>query len=167
MVLRFGLAPIQDTLAKVDSDHVNDPPIEGANSKVGGIAHGESCTRTIVTVGDGSAMSRSPRPTANGPVVEVDLGAILFLLVPIGAIPRYGMSKNSKHVVPNPAGGWAVKNSGATRASKTFDTQADAIDYGRAAAKKTQSELYIHGKDGTIKNKNSYGRDPNPPKDKK
>ena len=77
------------------------------------------------------------------------------------------MAKVSKHVVPSPAGGWAVKNSGATRASKTFDTQAQAIEYGRTAAKKTQSELYIHGRDGTIKNKNSYGNDPLPPKDKK
>lgn len=77
------------------------------------------------------------------------------------------MSKVSKHVVPNPAGGWAVKNSGATRASRTFDTQADAVKYGRTTAKKSHAELYIHGRDGTIKDKNSYGNDPLPPKDKK
>ncbi|CAN5283497.1 DUF2188 domain-containing protein [soil metagenome] len=77
------------------------------------------------------------------------------------------MTKISKHVVPNPAGGWAVKNSGATRASRTFGTQAEAVEYGRAAAKRTHSELYVHGRDGTIKNKNSYGADPFPPKDKK
>lgn len=77
------------------------------------------------------------------------------------------MTKTSKHVVPNPAGGWSVKNSGATRASRTFDTQDEAVKYGRTAAKSSHSELYIHGKDGTIKNKNSYGRDPLPPKDQK
>lgn len=77
------------------------------------------------------------------------------------------MTKTSKHVVPQPTGGWAVKNSGATRASRTFDTQADAIKYGRNVAKQERSELYIHGRDGTIKNKNSYGNDPLPPKDKK
>ena len=77
------------------------------------------------------------------------------------------MPKTSKHVVPSPGGGWAVKNSGATRASRTFGTQADAIAYGRTAAKKEQSELYVHGRDGTIKNKNSYGNDPFPPKDRK
>jgi hypothetical protein len=76
------------------------------------------------------------------------------------------MSKVSKHVVPNPAGGWAVKSAGATRASKTFETQAEAIRYGRTVAKKEQSELYVHGRDGTIKNKNSYGNDPMPPKDR-
>ena len=77
------------------------------------------------------------------------------------------MNKPSKHVVPSPSGGWAVKNSGATRASKTFDTQQQAISYGRDAAKRASAELYIHGRDGTIKNKNSYGRDPMPPRDKK
>lgn len=77
------------------------------------------------------------------------------------------MSATSKHVVPNLSGGWAVRNSGATRASRTFDTQAAAVKYGRDAARKTHAELYVHGKDGTIKGRNSYGRDPYPPKDKK
>ena len=77
------------------------------------------------------------------------------------------MAKASKHVVPSPSGGWAVKTAGASRVGKTFDTQAKAIEYGRDAARKTQTELYIHGRDGTIKNKNSYGKDPSPPKDKR
>lgn len=77
------------------------------------------------------------------------------------------MSKASKHVVPNPSGGWSVKNSGATRASRTFDTQQQAVTYARDAARKVGTELYVHGRDGTIKNKNSYGNDPMPPKDKK
>ena len=53
------------------------------------------------------------------------------------------------------------------RASKTFDTQQQAVDYGRTAAKKVGTELYIHGRDGTIKDKRSYGNDPMPPRDKK
>jgi Uncharacterized protein conserved in bacteria (DUF2188) len=77
------------------------------------------------------------------------------------------MIKPSKHVVPNPAGGWAVKSSGATRAAKTFDTQQQAISFGRDAAKKSGTELYVHGRDGTIKAKNSYGNDPIPPRDKR
>jgi len=77
------------------------------------------------------------------------------------------MSKASKHVVPSPSGGWSVKNSGAARASKNFETQQQAISYGRDAAKRSRTELYIHGRDGTIKNKNSYGNDPMPPRDKK
>jgi len=77
------------------------------------------------------------------------------------------MSRLSKHVVPRPAGGWAVKNSGAARATRTFDTQAEAIKFGRSAAKKDNAEFYVHGKDGTIKQKDSYGRDPLPPKDRR
>lgn len=77
------------------------------------------------------------------------------------------MAKPSKHVVPSSSGGWAVKNSGAVRASKTFDTQQHAVDYATTAAKKTRTELYIHGRDGTIKDKRSYGNDPMPPRDKK
>lgn len=77
------------------------------------------------------------------------------------------MSKTSKHVVPNPSGGWSVKNSGASRASKVFDTQQQAVSYARDTAKKDRTELYVHGRDGTIKQKNSYGNDPYPPKDKK
>ena len=42
-----------------------------------------------------------------------------------------------------------------------------AVDYGRTAAKKVGTELYIHGRDGTIKDKRSYGNDPMPPRDKK
>lgn len=77
------------------------------------------------------------------------------------------MGKPSKHVIPSPGGGWAVKNSGATRASRTFDSQAEAITYGRNLAKSSHSELYIHGRDGTIKNKSSYGNDSMLPKDRK
>jgi Uncharacterized protein conserved in bacteria (DUF2188)/Ribosomal protein S10p/S20e len=62
----------------------------------------------------------------------------------------------SKHVIPNADGGWAVKSSGASRASRVFETQDEAIDYGVQAAKLSGSELYIHDFDGTIIDKNSY-----------
>ena len=77
------------------------------------------------------------------------------------------MTKASKHVVPSGTGGWADKNSGATRASRTFETQQQAVTYARDAAKKVGTELYIHGRDGTIKDKRSYGNDPMPPRDKR
>lgn len=77
------------------------------------------------------------------------------------------MTKASKHVVPTGTGGWAVKNSGATRASRTFETQQQAVTYAKDAAKKVGTELYIHGRDGTIKDKRSYGNDPMPPRDKR
>jgi hypothetical protein len=76
------------------------------------------------------------------------------------------MAKRSNHVVPS-SSGWAVKKSGAEKASKTFDTKEEAVDYGRVLSKNERTELYIHKSNGMIQNRNSYGNDPHPPKDKK
>ena len=75
--------------------------------------------------------------------------------------------KNSQHVVKNPEGGWSVKRGGSTRATKVHKTQAAAIKQATGIAKSQRAELYIHGADGKIREKNSYGNDPMPPKDKK
>lgn len=64
------------------------------------------------------------------------------------------------HVVPSEAGGWAVKTEGSTRARSTHDTQKDAINAGRQAAQKAKTELLIHGRDGRIRDRDSYGNDP-------
>lgn len=74
------------------------------------------------------------------------------------------MAKASIHVVTNPGGGWAVRKPGATRASKTFKTQTAAIVYGKDAAKKATGEFFIHKSNGLIRERNSYGNDPHPPK---
>ncbi|NID15148.1 DUF2188 domain-containing protein [Luteibacter yeojuensis] len=66
------------------------------------------------------------------------------------------MKKANKHVTPSSSGGWLVRKSGSSRASRTFDTQAEAVSYGRALAKKDGTALYVHGRDGSIKNKMSY-----------
>jgi hypothetical protein len=78
------------------------------------------------------------------------------------------MSKKNDdyHVVKN-GDQWAVKREGAQRASSTHQTQQDAIDSGRELAKKSQGELRIHRPNGQIRDSDSYGNDPNPPKDKK
>ncbi len=60
--------------------------------------------------------------------------------------------------------GWAVKSAGASRISKTFDRQQDAIDCARERAKNQASELIIKNKHGIIRQKNSYGNDPYPPR---
>lgn len=70
------------------------------------------------------------------------------------------MPRKDRHVVPNSDKGWSVRRSGAARASRVFDTQAQAIDYARSQAKKDKAELYIHKKDGTIRDRDSYGNDP-------
>jgi len=69
--------------------------------------------------------------------------------------------KNAKnvHVVPN-GKKWSAKVEGAQKATKTFATQKDTIVRARDMAIKNGSELFIHGKDGKIREKNSYGNDP-------
>ena|SRR5215203_5542516 len=71
------------------------------------------------------------------------------------------------HVVPSVDGGWSVKKEGADRASKRFPTQDAAESWGRMQSIKEQSALVIHRRDGTIAQKNSYGNDPHPPRDRK
>ena len=72
------------------------------------------------------------------------------------------MSKN-QHVVPHDDG-WAVRGEGNERATSVHDTQQQAIDAGREIAQNQGSELLIHGRDGQIRERNSYGNDPYPPK---
>lgn len=77
------------------------------------------------------------------------------------------MSKKSQHVVKGSKGGWDVKKGGGEKASRHFETQKEAIEWGRKVAKNQKAEFYVHGKDGKIREKDSYGNDPHPPKDKK
>lgn len=73
------------------------------------------------------------------------------------------MGKN-QHVTPHTNGGWQVKGAGNTRATVRTETQREAIDVARKMAIKEKSEVVIHGRDGRIREKNSYGNDPCPPK---
>ena len=75
------------------------------------------------------------------------------------------MGKNY-HVVPHEQG-WAVKGEGSQRASSVQETQQQAIDVGRQLAQSQHSELRIHGRDGRIRDSDSYGNDPIPPRDRK
>ena len=78
------------------------------------------------------------------------------------------MKRKERHVVPNSdKGGWDSKRENAERVSKHFETKKEAMDWSREKAKQEKSDLIPHGKDGKIQNPNSYGNDPNPPKDKK
>ncbi|MDN3240995.1 DUF2188 domain-containing protein [Glycomyces tritici] len=64
-------------------------------------------------------------------------------------------------------GQWKNKVTGNTKASNTAATKKDAVSKGKAQAKDLGAEHVIKNKDGKISQKNSYGNDPNPPKDKK
>ena len=69
----------------------------------------------------------------------------------------------NQHVVPH-NGGWAVRGAGNVRITRQFDTQRQAYDYGRQTALNQQSELFVHNRLGRIRQRNSYGNDPHPPK---
>lgn len=73
------------------------------------------------------------------------------------------MSKKNQHVVPH-GDEWAVKGAGNRKAASVHSTQAEAIERAREIAQNQQSELLIHGENGRIREKNSYGNDPFPPK---
>lgn len=73
------------------------------------------------------------------------------------------MAKKGQHVVPN-NGGWSVRKAGSGRVSGTYSTQAEAIQAGTRIAKNQKTELYVHGRDGRIRERNSYGSDSHPPK---
>ena len=68
------------------------------------------------------------------------------------------MGKNV-HIVSRPTG-WAVKTAGAERAATIVPTQAAAAAIGRQLAINRGSELFIHGLNGQIRERNTYGPDP-------
>ncbi|RUV80339.1 MAG: DUF2188 domain-containing protein [Mesorhizobium sp.] len=73
------------------------------------------------------------------------------------------MSKRNQHVVPHP-GGWAVKGAGNQKATSVHSTQREAIGAARELARNQGSEMFIHGENGRIRERNTYGNDPFPPK---
>ena len=78
------------------------------------------------------------------------------------------MSRKSEiHVVPHKDGGWATKKSGASRVGSRHSTQRDAIERARDQAIRDRTEVVIHRPNGKIRDKDSYGNDPYPPRDKK
>ncbi len=70
---------------------------------------------------------------------------------------------SNQHIVKHQKG-WAVKKAGSPKATLITTTQAEAIQVGKRIAKNQQSELVIHGLNGRIREKNSYGNDTCPPK---
>ena len=70
----------------------------------------------------------------------------------------------SYHVTPHPKGGWQVKSSGGKRATAIVSTQSGAVKIAAAKAKKFGCELFVHNQKGQIRERNSYGNDPHPPK---
>jgi hypothetical protein len=69
----------------------------------------------------------------------------------------------NQHVIP--AGDqWGVRGEGNEKLTSRHDTQREAIDAAREIARNQHSELLVHGTDGRIRERDSHGHDPNPPK---
>lgn len=74
--------------------------------------------------------------------------------------------KRGIHIVPR-GDGWASRKEGASRVGRLYDTQREALEGARPQAVRERVELVTHRKDGTIRDSDSYGNDPNPPRDKR
>jgi hypothetical protein len=77
------------------------------------------------------------------------------------------MGKHNQHVVPTGKGNWGVRGEGNSKITKVTPTQSEAISVATDIAKNQRSEVVIHGRDGKIRDKESQGNDPCPPKDTK
>jgi Uncharacterized protein conserved in bacteria (DUF2188) len=73
------------------------------------------------------------------------------------------MPGKNQHVLPY-GDKWAIKGEGNGRMTSVHDTQAEAVDRAREIARRQKSELLVHGRDGEIRSRDSYGNDPFPPK---
>lgn len=73
------------------------------------------------------------------------------------------MSGKNQHVVKR-EDGWAVRGEKNQRDTSHHRTQAEAEQAARSIAINQKSEVLIHGENGRIRERNSYGNDPFPPK---
>lgn len=68
------------------------------------------------------------------------------------------------HVVRSSDGNWRVKQDG--ERLSTHQTQRNADKRAAVEARKDGVDRVTHGRDGKIRSKDSFGPDPNPPRDR-
>ena len=73
------------------------------------------------------------------------------------------MGKN-QHVIRRDDHQWAVHGAGNQRDTSHHSTQEEARLAAREIAMNQKSEVLVHGVNGQIRQKNSYGNDPFPPR---
>ncbi len=76
------------------------------------------------------------------------------------------MSKKADIWVTPHKDGWAVKRENGKRSIAITITKQDADKIGHSIGKKDKVNVITQRKDGTIQSHDSFGNDPNPPKDK-
>lgn len=69
-----------------------------------------------------------------------------------------------QHVVKRDDGTWAVLGEGNSKDTSRHDTQQQAQERAKEIAQNQKSDVIIHGTDGKIRERDSYGNDPFPPK---
>ncbi|XVJ51447.1 MAG: DUF2188 domain-containing protein [Vampirovibrio sp.] len=67
--------------------------------------------------------------------------------------------KKSYWTTPHPEG-WAVKGEGNERATSVHSTQAKAWAETQQRARQNESEAYLQNRQGQIRERNTYGHDP-------
>lgn len=72
---------------------------------------------------------------------------------------------NTQRVTRTSEGQWQHKGDGNERATRVTRTQREAIDSARSVARNQGGEVVVHGRNGRIRSKDSFGSDPNPPRD--
>ena len=73
------------------------------------------------------------------------------------------MANKNQHVVPHPQG-WAVKERVTRKLRLSTRPSGKRLAAAREIAHNQGSELLIHGVNGRIRERNTYGNDPYPPK---
>lgn len=73
------------------------------------------------------------------------------------------MAARSQHVVPR-GNKWAVRKAGAEKVTRRFNTQREAINAARGIARNQGGEVFIHERDGRLRQRDSHGNDPFPPR---
>jgi Uncharacterized protein conserved in bacteria (DUF2188) len=70
-----------------------------------------------------------------------------------------GAMGRNQHVVSH-GEGWAVRAEGASQPFAVFKTQSEAWEKAKSIARKERSEALLHGRNGLIRTRNTYGHDP-------
>ncbi len=60
-----------------------------------------------------------------------------------------------QHVVPKDKS-WVVKSTSSIKATRIFNTQKEAIDYGKKVAKNNKTDVIVYGRNGKIRERTSY-----------
>jgi hypothetical protein len=61
---------------------------------------------------------------------------------------------------------WGVRGEGNSRLTRITDTQKEAIEVATDIARNQNSGVIVQDQHGQIRSNDSYGNDPNPPKDR-